>query len=528
MKRYMLWSILALAAAGVVLIASMASVQGPLTAVFTTDDKVPDALYVESSGTGSRPARAPSSGFAPCIAWIAGQPVVPGMPAVSLAPDGTTFGPFHAYEPADMYAAYGVDRLHKEGLMGQGQTIVVVDSYGSPTALEDLQVFSRTFGLPDPDLTIIYPDGKPTYSKAMSDLQANWAGETSLDLQWAHAIAPCAKLVLIAANPAETDGVQGFPSMFKGISYAVEHYPGSVISQSFATFEQAFHSAADEQAAKFHRVYQQAAAARCTVMSCSGDWGTANADKQWDVPPFPTVCWPASDPLVTACGGTQLQWGWRWDPAVSAEQFWDAVALLGGDWEDWEQAMEVTGIMDSTAGRRTEAVWNEAYTPNRGQATGGGLSVLYPTPDFQLGLRQSLLQGCRGVPDISWNAALNGGVLVYMSRTYYPQPYVNGWTVTGGTSASTPQLAGLIALANQLRAQNGKGPIGYLNPILYALPAEDFNDIVPETFGPVTLDSNELFDSGIPGFDTTPGWDLTTGLGSPRAHRFVHDLAEAP
>jgi subtilase family serine protease len=525
MKRYMLWAVFAMAAVALALTANVATVQGPVTAVYTTDNEVSDGLYAESSGTGRRPARAPSSEFAPCFGCIPSRPVVPGSPAVSLAPDGTTFRQFHAYAPADIYAAYGVDGLHAEGLMGQGQTIVVVVSYGSPTALEDLQVFSRTFGLPDPDLTIIHPNGKPTYSKAMNGIQANWAGETSLDLQWAHAIAPCAKLVLIAANPAESEGVQGFPSMFKGISYAVEHFPGSVISQSFGICEQSFHSAADEQVAKFHQVYQRAVAARCTVMSCTGDWGTANSDKQGDVPPFPTVCWPASDPLVTACGGTQLQWGWRWDPAVSLEDFWDAVALLGGD---WEQAMELTGIMDSTAGPRTEAVWNEAYTPNRGQATGGGLSVLYPTPDFQLGLPQSLLQGRRGVPDISWHAALNGGVLVYMSRTYYPQPYVNGWTITFGTSASTPQLAGLIALANQLRSQNGKGPIGHLNPVLYNLPPEDFNDILPETFGPVTLDNNELFGSGIPGFDTTPGWDLTTGLGSPRAHRFVHDLAEAP
>ena len=84
----------------------------------------------------------------------------------------------------------------------------------------------------------------------------------------------------------------------------------------------------------------------------------------------------------------------------------------------------------------------------------------------------------------------------------------------------------MIALANQLRAQNGKGPIGYLNPVLYTLPARDFNDIVPETFGPVTLDNNGLFGSGIDGFDTTPGWDLTTGLGSPKAYGFVHDLTE--
>src|SRR5207247_4197436 len=137
----------------------------------------------------------------------------------------------------------GVDKLHAQGITGKGQTIVIVDSYGSPTALQDLQFFSSTFGLPQPNLKIIYPTGTPTYSKSMHGIQAGWAFETSLDLQWAHAMAPDAKLVLIAANPAETEGVQGFPSMFKGEQYAIAHYPGSVISQSFAVTEQSFHPA---------------------------------------------------------------------------------------------------------------------------------------------------------------------------------------------------------------------------------------------------------------------------------------------
>lgn len=526
MKRYLLWAMFALAAIGVALIANVATIHEQFTALSTTHDEVPDGCYMESSGTGSRPAGARSSGFSPCIVLIPSQPVVPGEPAVSLAPDGTTFGRFHAYAPADICAAYGVDGLHAEGITGKGQTIVIVDSYGSPTALKDLKEFSKAFTLPDPDLTIIYPDGKPTLN---STLKQGWAGETSLDLQWAHAIAPDAKLVLVAANPAETEGVQGFPSMFKGIAYAVEHYPGSVISQSFSVTEQSFRSAAEEQIAKFDKVYQQAVAAGCTVLGSISDTGTANLDKHGrhfdlgGVYPFPTVCWPASDPLVTACGGTWLQWGWSWNPGVSEDQFWAEVASLG----DWNLALKLTSFMDFTTGPgRTEAVWNEAWLPAAG---GGGLSALFPTPDFQSGLPQDLLHGRRGVPDISWNAAFNGGVLVYQSDRYgYPGPYVNGWSIASGQSAAVPQLAGVIALTNQLRAKNGKGPIGYLNPILYTLPASDFNDIVPETFGPVpvTLDNNKLYGSGIDGFYTTEGYDLTTGLGSPKAYAFVHDLAE--
>ena len=468
---------------------------------------------VSMAVTGPVPAQSPKT------VWVASQPAQPGVPSASRAPDGTTFGPFHASAPSDIYAAYGVDRLHAKGLKGKGQTIVIVDSYGSPTALEDLQVFSQAFGLPAPDLTIIYPDGKPTLN---STTKVSWAIETSLDLQWAHAIAPCAKLVLVAANPDETQGVQGFPSMFKGIAYAVEHYPGSVISQSFSVTEQSFHSAADEQVAKFNKVYQQAVAARCTVLSAISDTGTANGDKQERIYPFPTVCWPASDPLVTACGGTWLQWGWRWTPACSAEEFWADVARLG----DWGAAVWDSGFANSVPSSvRTEAVWNE---PCFGAASGGGLSALFPTPAFQLGLPQSLLQGRRAVPDISWNAAVDGGVMVYISDSYGYGGWFDGWALVGGQSASTPQLAGLIALANQLRSQKGKGPIGYLNPILYTLPARDFYDIVPETFGPVTLDNNGLFGSGVPGFSTTAGWDLTTGLGSPKAYQFVQDLAATP
>jgi subtilase family serine protease len=473
------------------------------------------------------PVDAPRDGFVPCFAALASRPVMPGQPAVSLAPDGTTYGPFHAYAPADIYAAYGVDRLHAEGLTGKGQTIVIVDSYGSPTALEDLQTFSRTFGLPEPDLTVIYPDGTPTLN---STTKLSWALESSLDLQWAHAIAPGAKLVLIAANPAESTGVQGFPSMFKGIQQAVEQYPGSVISQSFGAYEQAFQSAADGQTDKFHGVYQQAVAARCTVLACTGDEGTANTDKHSRlVDPFPTVCWPASDPLVTACGGTQLQWGWRWTPAVSREDYWATVAQLGGD---WLLAIEITGFLNSEGPvdppelAHTEAVWNEVATPGSPLGTGGGLSAVFPSPDFQSGIPQSLLQGRRGVPDISWNAALDGGVVTYVD--HYSSVEFNGWLNMAGTSASTPQIAGLIALVNQLRAQSGKQPIGYLNPILYKLPASDFNDIVPQTFGPVTLNDNIRFGSGVPGYQTTTGYDLTTGLGSPKAYQFVHDLAATP
>src|SRR6266567_2202614 len=417
-------------------------------------------------------------------------------PLVAVAPDissqGTTNPPacttpspvftyafFHCYTPAQMEAAYGVDRLHAEGLTGKGQTIVIVDSYGSPTALQDLQFFSSTFGLPQPNLTILYPTGKP----------------------------------------AETEGEQGFPSMFKGEQYVVDHYPGSVISQSFAVTEQSFNAAALQQVAKFDKVYQQAVANGITVVSATGDSGTANVDKQGRVYPFPTAQWPASDPLVTAAGGTWLQSGWRWDPTVSTATFYSCLAA-GNPFN----TCAATYLNYTTGPGRTEAVWKEDWLP---AATGGGLSVLYPTPSFQSGIPQSLLHGHRGLPDVSWNAAVDGGALVYTSFGGARL----GWHTVGGTSASTPQIAAMVALTNQLAAQMGKHSVGYLNPLLYTLPASDFNDIVPQTFGSgagvTTLDSNQEYASGIPGYSTTAGWDLTTGFGSPSAFNLVHDLATA-
>jgi subtilase family serine protease len=452
----------------------------------------------------------------PLITWLPSQPTKPGVAYPTTVPKGdVTPDGIHFYFPADLQAAYNTVPLYSEGITGEGHTIVIVDSYGSPTALADLRQFSSDFGLPAPDLTIIYPDGTPTYSKAMHGIQEGWATEVSLDLQWAHAIAPGAKLVLIAGNPAESEGVQGFPSLFKGIQYAVDHYPGSVISQSFGVTEQSFHGAADAQIVKFHQVYQNAVNARCTLLAASGDSGTANPDKQGRVYPFPTCGgWPASDPLVTAVGGTQLQYKWKWNPLISAADLYAT-----GDLASYLNYHASAVI--------TEAVWREDWLP---AATGGGLSVIFATPTFQLGLDQNLLQGRRGMPDLACNAAVNGGVLVFFGFGGDSLP--PGYYIVGGTSAATPETAGMVALANQLRSQNHKPAIGYLNPVLYTLPAADFNDIVPQTFGTgaaiTTLDDNSLFGSGIPGVPTTSGWDLTTGFGSPKAYPFVHDLANAP
>jgi subtilase family serine protease len=177
-------------------------------------------------------------------------------------------------------------------------------------------------------------------------------------------------------------------------------------------------------------------------------------------------------------------------------------------------------------GQRTEAVWKEDWIA---VATGGCRSAVFRTPSYQSSLPSSLLHGRRGIPDVSWNAAVDGGVLVQVG---FLGGANNGFYIVGGTSASTPELSGVFALANQARAAHGKDPLGEVNPTLYTLPSSDYRDIVPRTFGTgagtVTLHDNHAFGTSAPGMQTTTGYDLTTGLGSPRVPSLVAGLVAAP
>ncbi len=469
----------------------------PLFRVLLTVASSALLLLAQPASMLAQALQGPSLQFAPLIVLAPDDSKTPTSgPYACVDPDGNPRSTaFHCYTPADIYAAYGVSALHAEGTTGKGETIVIVDSYGSPTAQADLNRFSDTFGLPRTTIQFINPNGTPPYNNSVNGSATNWAFETSLDLQWAHAIAPDAHLVLVQAIPAETEGVQGFPGIFLGEQMAISQFPGSVMSQSFAVTEQSFRGAASTQVSLMDSVYKQARLNHVTVFGSSGDSGTANVDKQGRIYPFPTVNWPSSDPLVTSAGGTWLQYGWTWNPSSPTD-----VSYL------------------DTPGSRTEAVWNEPFIQ---AATGGGRSVLFATPNFQSSISPSVLMGRRGLPDMSWNAAVDGGVLVYTS---FPGVRV-GWHIVGGTSAASPQLAALVALTNQLADASGKTHVGYLNPRLYQLPASDFTDIVPQTFGSVTIADNALYGFNIAGMPATAGYDLATGFGSPKAYNFVHDLA---
>jgi subtilase family serine protease len=202
-----------------------------------------------------------------------------------------------------------------------------------------------------------------------------------------HATAPDAKLVLIATNLAETEGVQGFPSMFIGEQFAVSRYPGFRHQPELRCYGTVSQLCCRHTVARFDQVYRQAAANHVTVVSSSGDSGSADINKQGRVFPIPTVNWPSSDALVAAV------W-WRWDPLISAAGFFQCLSS-GTPFAGCFAAF----LNFTTELGRTEAVWNEVF------GVTGGRSFLFSAPSFQSNIPKGVLQGRWGLPDVSWNAA---------------------------------------------------------------------------------------------------------------------------
>src|SRR5689334_23010003 len=397
------------------------------------------------------------------------------------------------YVPAQIQRAYDLPSLYASGVTGRGTTIVIVDSFGSPTIRNDLKVFDQTFGLPaPPKFTIIQPAGRvPTYDPNNSDM-VGWAGETTLDVEYAHVIAPGANLLLVRTPVPETEGVHGFPQIVAAERYVLEHHLGDVISQSFSATEQTFPSRAAVQALR--GAYQLAARDRVTVLAASGDSGAA--DVKLDASTYylaPQTSWPDSDPLVTGVGGTQLHFTASGAPAEPTV------------WNDTYNA--------------AAAGFAAGGTSPSPLATGGGLSVLFGRPGFQDGVR-SVVGSHRGVPDVSMSAACDGSVVTY--STYRGAP--PGWSPSCGTSEAAPLFAGIVALADQAAGHR----LGLINPALYRLAAAHAPGIVDITQG----NNKVSFTQGgrrytVRGFAARRGYDLATGVGTVNAALFVPELAAA-
>ena len=262
----------------------------------------------------------------------------------------------------------------------------------------------------------------------------------------------------------------------------INHNLASVISQSFAATEQTFHSA--QNLLDLRSAYTNALQNNVTVLGSTGDTGTAGYANRAGTLLYtsPVVSWPASDPLVTALGGTQLH-------------------------------LDAKGERTSP-----DNVWNDTNQLGSPAAGSGGTSIIFGRPTFQNSVK-SVVGDQRGVPDLSMSAAVNGGVLVYLGFGGLPAP---GFYIIGGTSEASPEFSGVVAVADQAAGHR----LGYLNPTLYALAAEGAPGLTDVTIGnnAVTF-SQQGKTYTVPGYLAAPGYDLASGLGTVDGAKLVPELA---
>ena len=423
------------------------------------------------------------------------------------------------FTPQSMTAGYNFGPLYASGWTGQGKTIAIIDSFGSPSIADDLHVFDTAFGLqpmcgetgvtctPDmPTFSILEVQGSPAplpqppnNGTGQEDHFA-WAVEVSLDIEWAHATAPGANIILVTTPTAETLGVQGFPPMMNAVQYVVDHHLADVISMSLSAGEGTFKNGS-AALLNLRKALMDAQAKGVTVLAATGDNGSANILKEPvknpPLIPYPSVGWPASDPLVTAVGGT---------------------------YHCTDPTNTTSPVVDST-----DPPVNCQSHPGQAEvgwiAGGGGYSIFFPRPDYQNNLPAGSSYvgssvgapgpntNMRGVPDVAYQASARTAPLVYLGAF--------GWFTVGGTSCSTPQWAGLVAIADQISGTD----LGFINPGLYRIGSDPTR--YAADFFDVTQGNNALFAPTIPGYFASPGWDAVTGLGTPNAATLAPDLVAA-
>lgn len=201
--------------------------------------------------------------------------------------------------------AYNVQPLWKKGIDGTGTSIATIVSFGDPDIQQVIDNYDNANGLPPAKVTILTPEGDVTCPPGQESVCGSWAGETDLDVEMFHTLAPGAHIYVVATPVAETLGMHGFPKMMAAIDYLLDHKTVQVISMSLSATEETFKDPA-AQIAKLDPTLQRAQKAGVPIVAASGDDGATGPRKNGGVYGHPVVGWPASDPLVTAVGGTVL------------------------------------------------------------------------------------------------------------------------------------------------------------------------------------------------------------------------------
>jgi subtilase family serine protease len=371
--------------------------------------------------------------------------------------------------PMDWDTIYDASPLYGQGLDGTGQSIAVLGR--SDIALSDVQTFRLSFSLPANVPQIIINGADPGYPDP-GDQE-----ESTLDVEWAGAIARNATIKFVTSSSTATDGV------VLSAQYAVTNNVAPIVTMSYGSCEVALGASGN---AFWNGLWAQAASQGQSVFVAAGDSGAAGCDdpESASASQGAGVNGICSTPYSTCVGGTEF------DDSGNPGAYWASTNGAGG-------ASALSYI--------PEIVWNESASLGGLFATGGGVSVIYPKPSWQAapGVPND---NVRDVPDVAMAAA---------SLNAYLMEFQGGLYGVFGTSAPTPTLASVMALVIQFTGQSE----GNINPVLYRLACQQLSSGSPDIFHDITVGNNSV--PGAQGYAAGPGYDLATGLGSIDAFNLV-------
>lgn len=427
-----------------------------------------------AAGTGA--AQAPAKhNFSAAARQVGAQTTAQGRAKAMeqvLAAEGAVRGHAHAAmaDATTLFpraTAYGAPTEWNNGITGAGATVAVIDSFGDPNIGQVMSTFDTDEGLPPAQVSQLEPAGavpscaslKNSNPTAYNDC-LSWAGETDLDVESVHELAPGATIIVAATPVDETEGMVGLPEMMTAIDYLRVHKLANVVSMSFYASEDTFPSrTATKQL--LDPTLRRASAAGITLVACTGDNGptswTADASGFF---PFREAAWPADSPYVSAIGGT---------------------AFAGEN--------QNTGVFPPTTPAQRAAnpdtIWNVNATVAENSSSGAAISTVYNRPAWQNGVRKITGGTGRSYPDITMHG-------------------------TDGTSEASPLFAGVVALAVQ--ANHGRN-LGNIDKALYAKlgPAGARDGLLDVVSG--TNQLNPVV-SSVPGFSAAPGYDVVSGWGT--------------
>jgi subtilase family serine protease len=525
--------------------------RGKLLNAPTSDLTIPDALQgkvvavsgVDQSGTLTQPANAHQRGSdaayqqtkpdapvqaAPAAKSKKGSSSAPPPPAfVNAPPCSAYFGEKIAtdappaygeqqpyapcgYTPAQFQGAYGTTQAVQKGLDGRGVTVAITDAYAAPTILQDANAYAQAHGqapFANGQFTQVPPKKKYRYGyddAKNGDLcgEQGWYGEETLDVEAVHAMAPGAKVTYVPARSCDDQDLD------TALNKIVNQKLATIVTNSWGSIGG---DAAPAYLEAYQQTFIQADLEGIGMFFSSGDDGDESVNRPDG---SPGADFPATDPFVTAVGGTALAVGknndYQWEAGWATGK-----SVLSADGQSWDPA--------------PPGVWQ--------YGAGGGPSETFDQPYYQQGVvPDSVAHGKRAIPDIAMDADPQTGMLIGETQTFPDGSAKYSEYRLGGTSLASPLYAGMEAIADQVYGRAH----GFVTPAIYALNGTDaVRDIVPPASpkAVVRVDYNNTVDASagtttsLRSIDdeaqtihTGPGWDTITGVGTPNGLTYLTKL----